>query len=529
MQPGDSPWFAAGRAPGYCCLASSPCARNVLARILTTIVLMTGAAAAPAAEPLLWFNDGHLSAQATQVLEALHGAEAFGLEPTDYELPVPASDARRFDAALSEATARFIKDLHSGRIDPGSVGFHLPTPLAGDFDAASVVRELATTADVATALDAIEPRPLPYWRLKAALSQYRSLARDAGTMRLPALPARSVSEGSEYAGAPQLRHLLRAVGDLPAADRSANDSSTQVEPALAAAIRSFQRRHGLDVDGVIGIRTLAALNTPLAQRVQQIALSMERWRWLSATGRPDIVVNIPQFMLVALPRAQDATAEPIEMRAIVGQTYPHTRTPIFTTAITQVVFQPYWDVPWSILRRELLPHIRRNPALLARYQMEIVQGESDDARVIATSPDAIRRLAAGELRLRQQPGPANALGPIKFVMPNPYSVYLHATPEHALFERSQRTFSHGCIRVSEPAALAEYVLRDAPGDWNPQAIDAAMCGTETLRIRLLKPVRVVVFYSTAMASLSEGVLFFDDVYGHDRTLQDLLDARHRQR
>jgi murein L,D-transpeptidase YcbB/YkuD len=256
---------------------------------------------------------------------------------------------------------------------------------------------------------------------------------------------------------------------------------------------------------------------------------MERWRWLSATTRPNIVVNIPQFMLIALPREQDAAEEPLEMRAIVGQTYPHTRTPVFTTAITQVVFQPYWDVPSGILHREILPHLRANASFLDRHQMEIVQGQGDDARVIATSPDAIERLAVGKLRLRQRPGPMNALGPVKFVMPNPFNVYLHATPERALFERSQRTFSHGCIRVSEPAALAEYVLRDAPGDWNTQAIDAAMCGKETLRIRLRQPVRVVVFYSTAMATQSEGVLFFEDVYGHDRKLQELLDARRGAR
>lgn len=462
------------------------------------------------------------------MLATMHDAGAFGLDAADYEVTVPASDQRRFDAALSETASRFVRDLHSGRIDPRSVGFHLPAAAGNDFDASRVVRELAATADVATALNAIEPRPIPYHRLKGALAKYRSLARDVGNIRLPPLPERSLSEGSDYSGAPQLRRLLRALGDLPSPDSSDDPESTKVDAALGAGIRNFQRRHGLDVDGVIGARTFAELTTPLAQRVKQIELSMERWRWLSATSRPNIVVNIPQFVLVALPRDPTAAAEPIEMRAIVGQTYAHTRTPVFTTAITQVVFQPYWDVPWSILQRELLPHIRKNPALLERYQMEIVQGESDDARVIAASPDAIERLAAGELRLRQRPGPSNALGPVKFVMPNPFSVYLHATPERALFERSQRTFSHGCIRVSDPAALAEYVLRDAPGDWNPQAIDAAMCGTETLRIRLLKPVSVIVFYSTAIATQSEGVLFVADVYGHDRKLQDLLDARRRQ-
>jgi murein L,D-transpeptidase YcbB/YkuD len=144
--------------------------------------------------------------------------------------------------------------------------------------------------------------------------------------------------------------------------------------------------------------------------------------------------------------------------------------------------------------------------------------------VVTASSSALDELAAGRLRLRQRPGPGNALGPVKFLMPNPYNVYLHATPEEALFERSQRTFSHGCIRVSAPAALAAYVLRDAAGDWNEAAIEAALCDTITRRVALTRPVSVVVFYSTAVATRSEGVLFFEDIYGYDRKLQSLLDA-----
>ncbi|HKQ12692.1 MAG TPA: L,D-transpeptidase family protein [Steroidobacteraceae bacterium] len=503
----------------------------MLASILTTIALVASAAAATAPEPLLWFRTGHLTPQAAQVLDALHRADAFGLEPADYELDAPPGDERgqsEFDAALSQATARFVRDLHSGRIDPRSVGFHLPAATARDLDIASAVRELATSPDVAATLDTLEPRPIPYWRLKGALAKYRRLVRDIPSVQLPPLPSHSVGAGSEYSGAPQLRHFLRAVGDLDVDDSSADVDSLSMDASLVAAIRHFQRRHGIDDDGVIGRQTFASLTTPLTRRIEQIELSMERWRWLSAIERPNIVVNIPQFRLIALPREQHALEEPLEMRAIVGQTATRTRTPVFTSAITQVVFQPYWDVPSGILHREILPHLRANPSLLDRYEMEIVQGEGDDARVVSGTRDAIERLAVGKLRLRQRPGALNALGPVKFVMPNPYSVYLHATPERALFERSQRTFSHGCIRVSEPAALAEYVLRNAAGTWDAQAIDAAMCGKETLRIQLLEPVRVVVFYSTAMATKSEGILFFDDVYGLDRKLQEALDARRTQ-
>jgi murein L,D-transpeptidase YcbB/YkuD len=207
---------------------------------------------------------------------------------------------------------------------------------------------------------------------------------------------------------------------------------------------------------------------------------------------------------------------------IVGQSDPHTRTPIFAGAIQHVIFQPFWDVPSGIMRRELLARIRKNPSYLEGHHMEIVRGPGDDAKVLAPTPEVIEALTAGQLRLRQRPGPDNALGPVKFVMPNPYNVYLHATPEQALFQGSRRAFSHGCIRVSEPAALAEYILKDAAGDWNAAAIEAAMCGTKTLRVDLQTPVRVVIFYSTAAATESRGMLFFEDIYGHDRKLEMLL-------
>jgi murein L,D-transpeptidase YcbB/YkuD len=225
-----------------------------------------------------------------------------------------------------------------------------------------------------------------------------------------------------------------------------------------------------------------------------------------------------------LPERADKGVAPLEMRVIVGRNYPHTRTPIFASSITQVVFQPYWDVPSGILQRELLPPIRRNPTYLAKHDLEIVEGQGDDARVVDPMPAAVDALAGGALRLRQRPGPTNALGPIKFVMRNPFNVYLHATPERELFERSRRAFSHGCIRVSEPAALAAYVLQHAPGDWSAAAIAAALQGSETLRVTLIEPVHVVVFYSTAVVTASGTVLFFEDVYGHDRELQKMLDA-----
>jgi murein L,D-transpeptidase YcbB/YkuD len=416
-----------------------------------------------------------------------------------------------------------VTHVHSGRVDPVSAGLLLPHVRRG-FDVNSAVQQLASSPNFAATLASLEPAPLPYRRLKEALAQYRNLAQQPGKTSLPPLPARSLAQGDEYVGAVALRRLLEALGDVAEARTAARRDERTIDATLVAGIQSFQRRHGLAADGVLGARTFAAMTKPLEERVLQLELSMERWRWLTAIDRPSIVVNIPQFMLFALPRADEPSSQVLEMRVIVGQSYPHTQTPMFVSSITQVVFQPYWDVPAGILKRELLPHIRNDVAFLDRYHMEIVQGQSDDARVVTPSAGAIDELAAGRLRLRQRPGPGNALGPVKFLMPNPYNVYLHATPEEALFERSQRTFSHGCIRVSEPAALAAYVLKDAAGTWDEAAIQAALCGTDMQRVVLTRPVPVVVFYSTAVATRSEGVLFFEDIYGYDRKLQSLLDA-----
>jgi murein L,D-transpeptidase YcbB/YkuD len=504
--------------------------------LLAVVLALANSDEAHAAEQSLWLENGRAVAQASEMLSAMRDAEIYGLRPADYAVRISAEDLQavrsghadastrqRFESELSRAAARFVTDVHSGRIDPASAGLSLPRARR-TFDVASALQRLASSPDFPTTLASLEPAPLPYRRLKEALAQYRRLAQQAGLTALPPLPSRSLAQGDEYVGAPALRKLLEALGDLAATDTKLRDEQT-IDTALVSGIRSFQRRHGLALDGVLGSRTFAAMTQPLEQRVLQLELAMERWRWLTSIERPDIVVNIPQFMLFALPRADQPSSPVLEMQVIVGQSYPHTRTPMFVSAITHVIFQPYWDVPPGILKRELLPRIRKDPSVLDSYHMEIVRGQGDDARVVTPSPAVLDELAAGRLRLRQRPGSDNALGPVKFVMPNPYSVYLHATPEEALFERSQRTFSHGCIRVSKPAALAAYVLRDAAEDWDEAAIEAALCGTTTLRVDLARPVRVVVFYSTAVATQSEGVLFFGDVYGYDRKLQSLLNAR----
>jgi murein L,D-transpeptidase YcbB/YkuD len=489
----------------------------------------------------LWERTGRPTAQALRLVEAFRNAAAYGLRPADYDAePIAARmselatvhDAAsagwaELDLRLSGAALRFVSHLHFGRVDPRAVGFRLSTPRA-TFDATAAVDRLVTTSDTAKAIAAVEPPFHHYELLKAALAKYRGLAADHDLTPLPGFAGRSVKPGAVYAGAPVLRRLLVAVGDLGAnATAPASGPDDKLDPTLVAGLESFQVRHGLAADGVLGRRTLAALNVPMVKHVRQIELTLERWRWLPPFDTPPIIVNIPQFRLFAFGTTEDRESDVLRMNVIVGQAFPHTRTPIFLADMKYVIFRPFWDVPDSIVQRELLAPIRAQPDYLEKNHMELVRGESDDSPVVPATPESIEELAAGKLRLRQRPGDDNALGAIKFVFPNPYNVFLHGTPAQRLFKEPRRAYSHGCIRVSDPVALAEYVLRNAPGEWSRENIEAAMSGEPNQRVTLSRPIRVMVLYGTAFATESGRVLFLDDIYGHDRRLERLLDSQPR--
>ncbi len=484
-------------------------------------------------EDPLWIGPRGPTPQAVALLAELRGAESYGLRPDDYATEtiadpvgprmIPGTDetARwaRSDVEISAAALRFVSDLHFGRVDPRQAGFQLDAPRQ-PFDLASAVESLASAENVRRVLASIEPQFYHYELLKVALQRYRELAEQPNLTALPA-PRKSIKLGDGYAGAPALRRLLLAIGDLPGPS-GAVESDRTIEAPLAAAIAKFQARHGLAADGVLGKATYAALTTPLAHRVRQIELTLERWRWLPAFETPPIIVNIPQFRLFAFQSTADRKASILQMDVIVGKSYPRFQTPVFAADMKYVVFRPYWDIPYSIMLHEMLPHIRANPSYLTQQHLEIVAGQSDAAEPLAPTPANVAALASGSLRLRQQPGPDNALGLIKFMLPNHYNVYLHSTPAHNLFKESRRDFSHGCIRVSDPVTLAEHVLAGTPGDWTPEKIQTAMSGTATQRVNLVRPIRVMILYGTVLATESGDVLFFDDIYGGDQKLESLL-------
>ncbi len=489
----------------------------------------------------LWSVNGRATAPALALVRILRHARDYGLEPRDYGGDALAALASRagaeppeterwaslwaqFDVSLTLQALHLVCDLHFGRINKCATGFALERPRrALDLDA--VVRSLAGSGDVRRTLVSVEPAYYPYRLLEEALARYRQLAAQDGALTdLPPLPRRSVRPGGRYPGAPALRQRLRVVGDLPAGTdaRPGMEDSEEIDPALVSALERFQRRHGLAVDGILGPATFRQLTTPFAVRVRQIELNLERWRWLPDLQPPLVIVNIPQFHLYAFRTMRRFSADTLQMNVIVGRAASGAHTPTFITEMKYVVFRPYWNVPRNITVRELLPDIRAKRGYLASQHLQIVRGESDAATPVPPTGENLAALAAGQLRLRQLPGPENALGLIKFGVPNPYDVLLHSTPARWLFSSPRRAFSHGCIRVSDPGALAVFALSGTPGDWNPERIEAAMNGPDNQRVALAKPIPVIVLYATAFATERGQVLFSDDLYGEDAHLEGLL-------
>lgn len=485
----------------------------------------------------LWLDAaGRPSRRAREFLTLLNGAAAEGLDPADYRCnrldglaamleaasPSLPRDLAGFDVALSWGMLRYLRHVHLGRIDPRTIGFRLNVP-ADHHDFAALLRSAVADDRMAETVAELKPPLAQYDALRGVLARYRSLAADVTLESLPPAAA-VVRPGESYAGLGVLYRRLVAFGDLPAGTPAPAAPETY-EGAIVEAVRRFQIRHGLESDGILGKGTQGALRIPLAWRVRQIELTLERLRWLPHLGDQRLLaINIPMFRLWAWDSIPPNGAPTSAMDVIVGRALS-TQTPVFVEEMREVIFRPYWNVPRSILRHEILPVLDRDPDYLRRQNMEIVRGPGDDARPVETTAENVALLRQGALRVRQRPGPHNALGLVKFVFPNEENVYMHGTPAQALFSRSRRDFSHGCVRVEDPVALAEWVLKDRP-EWNRDPILAAMAGAQSLHVKLARSIQVILFYTTAVVMPEDGAIHFaEDIYRHDVRLDRALASR----
>jgi len=368
-------------------------------------------------------------------------------------------------------------------------------------------------------VESVEPQFLAYRRTLQALHTYLWLSRNENAEKLP-IPDNPIHLGEQYEALPRLIDLLWKLGDVAYVDKI---SSTIYTNQDSAAIQHFQKRHGLEPTGLLDSRTLDQLNTPLSRRVLQLQLALERWRWLPQNySRPPIIVNIPEFRLYAVNEEHRVV---FSMNIVVGRAYQH-ETPVFESEIRSVIFRPYWNVPLAIQRDEIVPLLEQDPLYLEKNSYEVLNSRGDAIQDGKHSVELKNKLRSGEWILRQSPGRNNTLGLIKFELPNPYDVYLHGTPARALFAQSRRDFSHGCIRVENPAALAAWVLRENP-EWTKDRIRSAMNGDQTLRVNLEKPIPAWILYGTAVVHENGEVLFFDDIYGHDAALERALARQGR--
>jgi len=479
---------------------------------------------------LLWFADGYAKPEARQAVRILDEAGLDGLEPDDYPvgelrrsimaLPedqsLDPSDATRLDEQLTSAMTHYLNDLHYGRINPRDLHAKFALMPPDPFDAGEFLRAALADQRLPEAARQAAPAIPLYERLRNALAGYRTLAgNNAWSSPLPPFPGRKLEPGQAYGGLGILRERLIALGDLA----PTVEVPKRYQGAIVDAIRAFQERHGLEADGVIGKDTLASLNVSPAMRVRQIEVTLERLRWTPLFSAPRMVaINIPEFMLRAYEIRDGRVSLQASMKVIIGRAMD-TETPVFDEDMRFIEFSPYWNVPPSIARGEIVPKLRRDAGYFAKQGFEFV---GRDGRVhTALSTNNLDAVLRGDMRIRQRPGLQNALGDIKFIFPNEDHIYLHHTPATQLFKRTRRDFSHGCIRVEDPVALARFVLQNE-AEWSEDRILEAMHGGISKTLHLREPVRVLIAYSTAVVKNDGRIHFFDDLYGHDKLLDEAL-------
>jgi murein L,D-transpeptidase YcbB/YkuD len=477
-----------------------------------------------------WVHEGRPTPQALAVILALESSQQKGLNPEDYDAsrwsarlaalkasPQNADTVAHFDVALTVSAMRYLSNLRVGRLNPKPLSFGIVVDKEHYDLPQFLVRKVLSGSNLTEVLNEVEPQFLGYRRVEAALHTYQALASQDRGETLPDLQ-RTVAMGDAYGSVEPLDKRLRLLGDLPRQAVAIPNEGIYSEP-LVTAVKHFQGRHGLTADGRLDKETLRQLNTPLRERAIQLQTSLERWRWLPEDfPESPVIVNIPGYMLRVFSEDHRVA---IHMKVVVGKAIRN-QTPVFAKNMRYIVFRPFWNIPLDITRADVIPGLRKNSHYLAHKGFEVTD---QSGRVItrgAVSTAGLAQLHSGKLMVRQKPGPSNSLGLVKFMFPNEYEVYLHSTPAPQLFKRSRRDFSHGCIRVEMPAELAAWLLRDQP-KWTLDTVRAAMnTGPDNQQVNLTRPVPVLIVYLTATVEENGEVYFYNDIYGHDDSLNDAL-------
>ena len=461
--------------------------------------------------------------QVTELLEAIKSVEADGLSPKDYHIDgiqefyddAPSSPflKARYELLLTDAMFKMSYHLLHGKVDPEKIdsNWNLSKGENGNGLVGSLGDALAGDS-LSAVISTFRPRHPKYTSLKEGLARYRQIAADGGWMSIPDGP--TIKEPGQYDDRmPALRRRLEITGEieeLALVDTSYASTALLYSSELMDAVKRFQARLGLDVDGAVGPKTLRALNVPVSRRIDQIRLNLDRYRWFIQKLEPTfLLVNVAGFTVQYVENWNYRWGS----RVIVGE--PYWKTPVFKADMQYIIFNPSWNVPPGILRKEALPAIKNNTGYLARNGLQVIDR---NGRVVNPASINWSSYSAGSLpyRLRQPPGTRNALGRVKFMFPNKHLVYLHDTPSKHLFDRSTRAFSHGCIRLQNPLELAQILL-----GWREDDVENVIATGKTRTVHLPQRVPIFMVYLTALVENDE-VLFRDDVYKRDEAVFSAL-------
>ena len=467
------------------------------------------------------------------VMDAIQTSYAYGLRPADYNIEkIQEQVARLYSSPVVQESAIYSLDIQitgmyflftshltEGRITtPGGGGKIWMRTKGQTYDDVTLLASAADEKTLVASLNSLQPQHEQYAKLQAALKQYREYANAHQEQTSVTIASNEkIKPNDVHPQIPTIRKKL-AITDMKV-DSSMIDS-TRYDESLVGAVKWFQQRHGLEPDGIIGAGTVRFLNQTFAQKVSLLELNLERMRWESETDYGDhyIVVNIPEYKL----RVMENNKSALEMKVIVGA--ETTATPVFKDTLRYLVFSPTWAVPNSIIRDEIIPKLKRDSTAYAGKNYSFYKNGSMIDPSSETWSEDVNSYA---YNIVQQPGRDNALGLVKFVMPNKMSIYLHDTPNHRLFSKSYRALSHGCVRLDDPDKLAAYLLKDSRG-WDIESVEKAMYSNRTQTVYLKRPYPVHLEYRTAWVDENGLVNFREDIYGHDKRQLSMLKAKEEQ-
>ena len=463
------------------------------------------------------------AADKKEMIEIIDGASEEGLQPDDYHFETIRQFIARFstptekaelDLLLTDAFLLYASHFLNGKVNPETVDSEWKA-IRREGNAREFLERAISKKRIKEDLQSLESQHAGYSALKSALQKYKEIKINGAWSLIP------IGETLKIGGADSIRVPLLIDRLLATQDLTQRPSNRIIySESIAESVKKYQQRNGLETDGNLGKMTTTMLNVSVDERIDQIKINLERYRWISKElGTHYVLVNIADYSMQVLKNEKLTFKE----KVIVGK--PFRKTPVFSSKMSYMVVNPTWTVPPTILFNDILPEVKKNPGYLATKNIRVLQGQGSSVSIIDPYTIDWTALSRGNFPyiLRQDPGPINALGVVKFMFPNQYNVYIHDTPSKELFERSDRAFSSGCIRLNNPLSFAKYLLQEDP-KWNEERLNKVIANGMEQSIMLDKPLNVHILYLTSWVDNGQ-VHFRNDLYQRDKPVLDALNSK----